>query len=88
VKAFSLSAHHFAEAKLSISATGRLDQTHRAVGQLHPRSAHSQDAFMLEEVKVPIGLGHGVMDRMQALLARYGKAGSIHSEFNRGCFCY
>lgn len=57
-------------------ATGeiRLDQTHRAVGQLNPRGAHSQDAFMLEEVQVPVGLGHGVMHRMQALVARCSKA--------------
>ena len=46
----------------------RLDQSHRAIGQLHTRRAHLQAALVLEEVQVPIGLGHRVMYRMHAFM--------------------
>jgi hypothetical protein len=45
-----------------------LDQAYRAIGQLHARRAHLQVTFMLEEVQVPIGLGHRVVHRMLAFM--------------------
>ncbi len=39
---------------------------HLPVGELHPRRAHFQDAFVLEEVEMPQALDLGVVDRMHA----------------------
>ena len=55
----------------------RLDQTHRAVGQLHPRRAHLQMALVLEEVQVPIGLGDRIVHRMRAFDARLPRSGCL-----------
>ncbi|AAW74237.1 unknown protein [Xanthomonas oryzae pv. oryzae KACC 10331] len=49
----------------------RLDQANRSVTKLHTRRANLQVALVLEKVQVPVGLDHGVMNRMQPLLARY-----------------
>ena len=45
-----------------------LDQVHRAAGQRHSRRAHLQVALVLEEVQVPVGLGHGVVHRVHAFV--------------------
>jgi hypothetical protein len=60
----------------AVQASGKVsfDQAHRAIGQLHARRAHLQMALVLEEVQVPIALGHRVMHRMHTLMARNLKA--------------
>ncbi len=52
----------------------RVDLTHRAVGELHPRNAHLEFALVLEEVQMPIALGERVVDRMLPRLSRHRKA--------------
>ena len=54
----------------------RLDQAYRAIGQFHTRRAYLQMALVLEEVQIPLALGHGVMHRMQTFMARDRKAAS------------
>src|SRR5881296_993299 len=48
----------------------RLDQAHRTIGQFHARRAHLQIALMLEEVQVPVALGHCVVNRVNTLMTR------------------
>ena len=42
----------------------RLDLAHRAVRQPHPRYPDLEEAIVLEEVQVPVTLGHRVVHRM------------------------
>lgn len=43
---------------IQTSCKVRLHQAHCAIRQLHPRSSHLKLAFMLKEVKVPVGFGY------------------------------
>lgn len=64
----------------------RLDQAHRAVGQLHPRGANLEEAFMLEEVQMSVTLSHRVVHGVLAVHARYRKAtarGKVHPNRER-----
>lgn len=60
------------EARQLASPVG-FDQTHPAIGQTHPWHAYFEVALVLEEVEVPIALGHGVVRQMFALDARSAK---------------
>ena len=53
-----------------LSGPGRRDLTHRAVGTFHPGHSDLELALVLEEIQMPIGLGHRVMDRMLPRLSR------------------
>jgi leucyl-tRNA synthetase len=52
----------------------RLDLPHAAVRQLHPRHPHFEEALVLEEVQVPVALGHRVVHWMLSLGASDSKA--------------
>ena len=52
----------------------RLNQAYRAAGQLHTRRTHLQVTLVLEEVQVPVVLGHRVVHRMRARMPRHFKA--------------
>ncbi len=58
----------------SLPANGGLTRAHRPVGQLDARRAHFEHALVLEEVQVPIGLGHRVVHRVISRGAIHGKA--------------
>ncbi len=69
-----------------LARPGRDDLDDFAVGQLHPRHAHRQVALVLEEVQVPVGLRHRVVDRVLPGLPRHGKAAAdleIHPDAER-----
>jgi hypothetical protein len=61
----------------------RFDLPHGAVGQPHPRHAHLQEALVLEEVEMPIALGHCVVNRMLASHIGHREAtarGKVHTD--------
>ena len=69
-----------------IARPRRLDLPHRAVRQPHPRHAHLQEALVLEEVQMPIAIGHRVVDRMLVGHVRHREATAwrkIHSNRQR-----
>ena len=64
----------------------RLDLAYRAVGQPHPRHAYLQEALVLEEIQMPVALGHRVVDRMLAVNPRHREATArrkVHADRER-----
>src|SRR5690606_6936423 len=57
-----------------LSRPRRLDQPHRAIGQLHARHSYLEKAFVLKEVQVPIALRLRVVRGMLARDLRMGEA--------------